>query len=95
MADWKFAEPPKVAVLTTRNVALHGGVILFVSHDEDDGMCQFHEGSNLSEDTAMVISLEEAVAIDPSITDVADLPRGWHAWRDAKGQPWKRAQSEL
>jgi len=27
---------------------------------------------------------------DPSITELADLPLGWYAERDAVGEPWTR-----
>jgi hypothetical protein len=30
----------------------------------------------------MVISLEEIIALDPTVKNVAMLPLGWSAWRD-------------
>jgi hypothetical protein len=35
--------------------------------------------------------LEEIVEHDPTVCDLADLPCGWCAEREAIGSPWKRA----
>lgn len=67
--------------------------ILHVSHDEEDGAWQFHTGAQkVSAATAMVVALAEIVERDPSICDLADLPCGWFADRDAVGSPWTRVQ---
>lgn len=75
MKDWPFADPPNVAVFTTRAV-LDGGWISQVSRDDDDGMWQFHTpaGNNeLSEENARVVSLALIWKTDPSVAEVADL----------------------
>lgn len=89
-ADWPFDQPPNAAAITVRSV-LDGAPILFVSHDEDDDGWQFLDGEEVSEDEARIIGMQTAVGLDPSITEVADLPPGWIAWRDAPGSPWQRA----
>ena len=89
-ADWPFADPPNVAVFSTRQVFRSGQPILHVSHDADDGAWQFHAGSTVAEADAMVVALQEVLAHDPSIAELADLPLGWFAERTAAGQPWVR-----
>jgi hypothetical protein len=50
--------------------------ILYVTHDEEDGMWQFLDGGDASEEDARILSLKEIVAIDPSLAQLADLPLG-------------------
>ena len=87
---WLFEEPQNVAVLTTTNVVKHNTFVLYVSHDSDDGMWQFHDGADVDENNAMLISLQEMVELDPSISELADLPLGWIAWRRSTNESWNR-----
>ena len=87
--DWPFDQPPDAAAITIRAV-LDGSPILLVSHDADDDGWQFLDGSEVDVDNAALISMAHAVALDPSIREVADLPPGWTAWRSAAGEPWQR-----
>ena len=87
--DWPFDQPPNAAAITLRAV-LDGSPILLVSHDADDDGWQFLDGSEVDVDNAALISMAHAVALDPSIREVADLPPGWTAWRSAPGEPWQR-----
>ena len=41
----------------------------------------------------MLVGLQEVVQQDESILELADLPKGWHAWRTSKSSPWQRAKS--
>jgi hypothetical protein len=43
--------------------------ILFVSHDEEDGAWQFHDGDSTSSENARIVSLLQIVTIDPSLMD--------------------------
>jgi hypothetical protein len=80
MTEWKFQDPPNVAVITTMRV-LNGG-------------WQFHnnEPGPLDESDAKVVSLQNMVRLDPSIAELADLPLGWYAQRDSRNSPWKRVK---
>ncbi|AGN70618.1 hypothetical protein B2K_38890 [Paenibacillus mucilaginosus K02] len=51
--------------------------ILYVTHDEDDGMWQFLDGGETKEEEARLLSLKEMVNIDPSLIQLSDLPLGW------------------
>ena len=92
MHQWKFEEPPNVAVIASRKIVNGKGWIAHVAHDESDGGWQFHDNEPLNEDHAAVVSLEDIVLLDPSIVELSDLPLGWRAWRESHVSPWKRAE---
>jgi hypothetical protein len=64
--------------------------ILLVSHDEEDHGWQFIGSSDASMTDAMLVCLEEIVRVDPTVLEIADLPPGWQAIRDAAGGAWTR-----
>ena len=86
---WPFDQPRNCAVFTTRQVLEREEPILRVTHDSDDHGWQFL-GSDARAEDAKIILLEEAVELDPSVLQVADLPVGWHAWRTSVEGPWIR-----
>jgi hypothetical protein len=86
---WPFDQPRNCAVFTTRQVLEREEPILRVTHDTDDHGWQFLGRGARAED-AKIISLEEAVELDPSVLQIADLPVGWHAWRSSVEEPWIR-----
>ena len=43
---------------------------------------------------AMLVGLSKMVKLDSSLGELWDLPYGWCAWREARGQPWHRARKE-
>jgi hypothetical protein len=86
---WPFDQPRDCAVFTTRQVLEREEPILHVTHDSDDHGWQFL-GSETRPEDAKIILLEEAVELDPSVLQVADLPVGWHAWRASVEEPWIR-----
>ena len=92
MSEWPFADPPNFNAFSTRQVMEQGDPILLVSHEEDDGAWQFIGGA-WSEKDLVVICLEHAVAMDPTVRELADLPLGWTAVRKSPGAPWDRHPS--
>jgi len=96
MSDWKFLEPPNMAVITDKRILSGEEWIAFVSHDDEDGAWQFHilNGSRtLSETDGAVVSLREIIELDRSVEQLADLPLGWHARRGEPDAPWKRSKT--
>ena len=85
-----FSEQKNTMVITTKNIILFQSDILFVSHDEDDGMWEFLEGITVQEENAAIVSLAEIVAIDPTVNTLYDLPIGWTACRTSRNTEWKR-----
>ncbi|KAB8039434.1 hypothetical protein GCL60_04055 [Silvanigrella paludirubra] len=85
---WPFNDEPNVMVITSKNILERKTEILTISHDEDDGMWQFLDNSDLNEDDARILSLKEICEIDETVKELANLPLGWHAWRERRGSTW-------
>lgn len=94
MSAWPFDQPKNCAVFTTTQVMKSGHAILHVFHDEEDHGWQFHCDGERSIADAMIVALEEIVARDSSVLEVADLRPGWKAWRKSRSAPWQRARNE-
>src|SRR5256885_148259 len=94
MSEWKFNDPPNVAVIANRKIAEKADWIAYVSHDAEDGAWQFHnsEPGPAKESEGVVVSLRDILQIDPTTAELADLPPGWHAWRESKSSAWQRAR---
>ncbi|MCZ8522251.1 MULTISPECIES: hypothetical protein [Paenibacillus] len=92
LQKWPFEDPENVAVITIDRIMKRESPILYVTHDDDDGMWQFLDGSEVKEEEAHLLSLKEMVNIDPSLTQLSDLPLGWIAWRDNQYSEWVRVQ---
>lgn len=92
--DWAFNEPKNVATVAARQIIREGHPILLVSHDADDGSWQFLTGGTFSTEDGMLVALHEIVKRDPTVSELADLPRGWIAQRDAVGSPWRRSKDD-
>lgn len=92
MTDWPFADPPDVAVLTTCAIVEGRAPVLRVTHDEDDGAWQFHDGNRAPphEADARIVSLRSMIERDASLSSLADLPLGWTATRNDPDRPWDR-----
>ena len=88
---WRFPDPPELGVFVTGLVHDEGLPVLWVVHDKD-GDWLFGNGEDFSPKTASVIHLSHIVADHPDVKEVADLPRGWHARRNAVGAAWLRAK---
>lgn len=92
--EWPFADPKNLAVITIDRIVDGREPILYVSHDAEDGGWQFLDGGSVSEANAKVVSLLGMVERDATLRELADLPRGWVAERDAIGKPWRRFESQ-
>lgn len=92
--DWPFEASPNVAVITLRQILEGSAPILHVTHDEEDGGWQFLTGDAPKEADAKVVALSTIVRIDPSVVDLADLPEGWVAVREASNAPWQRQRKD-
>ena len=51
------------------------------------------DGEPLVVEDALVIGLANMVTRDPTLRDLADLPSGWEAWREAPHLPWYRRRA--
>ncbi len=89
---WPFDQPRDSAAVSLRSIMSGGAPILFVAHDADDHGWQFLGLDDADEADACLIALEEAVELDRSVLELADLPTGWSAWRADRASPWQRAR---
>lgn len=86
-----FDDPEATAVFASKRILDGTDWVYYVTHDADDGAWQFHPHDGpTSERDAAVVSLKTMLALDSSIGALGDLPRGWHAWREAPNGPWVR-----
>ena len=83
-----FNEPPNTASITCCHIIDGTSDILYVSHDEDDGMWQFLCGKSHNVSDARMISLYEICMLDTSIVELYELPCGYIAERDSKESNW-------
>jgi hypothetical protein len=75
--------------VTTARV-LDGMSIRLVVHYSDDDSWAFLDGETFDLSRGKVIGMGEALKLDPSLAEVADLPPGWTASRTHVGGPWSR-----
>lgn len=87
--DFPFKEAPNTACLVCKHVLDKEKTILYVSHDEDDGMWQFMCGDQHKEDDAEIVSLYSVFMLDQSIGELADMPCGYYAERQLEEGNWK------
>lgn len=91
----RFNESPSTMVITLNVILDRVKPVLYVSHDEEDGMWQFLDGSEkLDTDNARIVSLEEILEIDESLSLLWDLPIGWAAERSNKQVLWNRFENK-
>jgi hypothetical protein len=88
--SWPFDQPENCAVFVTREVMDHEEPILLVTHEDGEDSWSFIGSSDGRRKNCKVIALREAVDLDPSVLQLADLPVGWRAWRDSTESPWTR-----
>jgi hypothetical protein len=91
-AAWPFADPPNVAVFTSKHVVRDRLPVLLVSHDDEDGAWQFHYGGVVDDADAMIVGLAEMLKRNPELAELSDLPTGWRAERKTAKHPWTRRQ---
>lgn len=87
-----FNEKTNTMVITTKGILEKRKNILFISHDEDDGIWEFLDGVDVKEEDAAIVSIFEIVEIDPSINFISDLPMGWVAYRNDIESDWVRCK---
>ena len=91
--NWPFDQAKNVAAITTRKVIEDGLPILTVVHYADDHSWAFVCGTTNEDKDGRVIGMGTAVALDPTLLEIADLKPGWEASREAVGSEWTRQES--
>lgn len=86
LSRWKWLEAPHTQAYVRESVADQKEPVLTVHHDPD-GDWQFH---GATEDGCVLLCLHHLIDRDRTLDELADLPRGWSAWRDSSSAPWNR-----
>jgi hypothetical protein len=88
--DWKFPGSPHAIAFLSQTVKDGEETVTYVSHDEDDDAWQFLGDLRDDGGGPVIVCLHHPIDKDPSLKELADLPVGWYAEREAPGQPWTR-----
>ena len=90
--EWPFDVAPDSVVVTSSYVTREHMPVLYVTHEEDpeEGVLwQFHCGNaDYSPDVLRLVRLDELLALEGDLIEVAKLPLGFRALRSSKDAPW-------
>lgn len=86
--EFPFNDAPNTATIICSHVMERHRPILYVSHDEDDGMWQFLCGKRHHESEARIVSLYSVFMLDNSIAELAGMPYGYVAERKSIDTEW-------
>lgn len=88
---FEFNEPLDSAVFTTKFVLEENREITYVTHEEEDGAWQFFSDDEFEdfEKVARIIALGEIIEMDKSILALAEMPKGYYAYRKFKESNWE------
>lgn len=78
-----------LGVFVGQSVVEEGATVLTVFHHED-GDWSFASGEEQTEADVVLVHLGHLLDADPALASLADLPRGWTAWRDDSQGEWVR-----
>ncbi|MDE5995930.1 MAG: hypothetical protein K2G56_03335 [Eubacterium sp.] len=83
-----FYDLPNTAVIICCHILEEGKPVLYVSHDEEDGMWQFLCGEKHKTDDARLVSLKYVFDLDNSVGKLKEMPCGCCATRESKADKW-------
>ena len=87
--NFPFANEPNTATIVCNHIFEGHEDILYVSHDEDDGMWQFLCGkSNHQENDARIVSLYSVYQLDKTVGLLSNMPCGFYAERKSVSDRW-------
>lgn len=82
-------DQPNKAVITSRNIAFNKSLISHVYYDED-GDWQFFDGITIKEDDAIVVSIQQILALDPTLLSLPELEVSESVTRSSLADSWKK-----
>lgn len=92
-SKWKFKDLETTRVFTTKQITQHKEPVLHVTHDVD-GDWQFLPFETPDESDGVLVSLKDIVDMDQTISELWDLPLGWHAWKRSPKDAWTKEKQE-
>ena len=91
---YPFNDEPDTMAITCCHILQEKSDILYVSHDEEDGMWQFLCGKLHIISDARIVSMYEMFATDNSVAQIANMPCGYVAERVDKNSDWVIEKNE-
>ncbi len=86
--EFPFYDLPNTAAIVCSHVLNGEKPILYVFHDEDDGMWQFLCDGTHTMEEAKIVSLKFVYDLDHSVGALRDMPCGCYAKRAAQTDEW-------
>ena len=86
--EFPFYDEPNTATIICSCVINREKPILYVSHDEEDGMWQFLCGKTHEIDEGKLVSLKSVIDLDNSVGVLKNMPCGYHATRENQEDKW-------
>lgn len=86
--EFPFYDAPNTAAIICCHITESKSPILYVSHDEDDGMWQFLCGQVHTTEEAKLVSLRWVFDFDSSVGVLADMPCDCYAERKNRDDSW-------
>ena len=86
--EFPFYASPDTATIICCHILERQAPILYVSHDEDDGMWQFLCGETHETDEAKLVSLKWVFDLDNSVSTLEDMPCGYYAEGKTHDDDW-------
>lgn len=87
--EFPFSDAPNTAAIVCSHIMEEHEPILYVSHDEDDGMWQFLCGRQHDESEARIVSLYSVFMQEHSIAELSEMPCGYFAERESRDSEWR------
>lgn len=87
---WAFPDKPHTKVFVSSTIRENKEWITFVAHDLSDGAWQMVGDTGAESGGPELACLHHMIERDPTLLEIADLPKGWAAERSSPDQPWHR-----
>ncbi len=87
---WVFPDKPHTKVFVSSAIREIKEWITLVTHDLSDGAWQMVGDTGTESGGPELACLHHMIEKDPTLLEIADLPKGWGAERSVPGQPWHR-----
>ncbi len=88
--EWRFADKPHTKVFVSKAILQDKEWITYVTHDLSDGAWQIVGETGIESEGPELACLHHMIEKDPTLAELADLPRGWYAERSTPGEAWER-----
>lgn len=89
LEEWPFEQPKRLFAYADKDTAKETATVVAAFH-ERDGTWLFFTSHSAPEEEPHEICFGCLYKADPTIADIADLPRGWAVMRLKQDQPWER-----